>query len=776
MSLPLTSSHWGTYRVEMEAGRPVALKSFEVDPDPSPIGAAMLDTLAGPCRISQPMVRRGFLEKASDSDRAMRGREEFVPIGWDEALNMAAVELDRVRDNFGNSAIYAGSYGWASAGRFHHAQSQLRRFMNLYGGCTTSRDSYSYAAAEVILPHIVGPMPALLQNHTSWRSIAQSGGLVVAFGGMALRNSQMNSGGVGHHSQGQDMRAARQAGVEFVNISPSNGDTGGELQAEWISIRPNTDTAMMLALAHTLVAEDLHDRDFLQRHCTGFERFLPYLVGTTDGIAKDADWAAQITGIPAERIVALARRMAATPTLVNASWSLTRQQNGEQPIWMLVVLAAMLGGIGQAGTGFGLGLGAVNGVGNERGYLPWAALPTGRNPVDQFIPVARIADMLLNPGRKFQYDGADHVYPDVRLVYWVGGNPFHHHQDLNRLRKAWQKIETVIIHEPFWTATARQADIVLPSTLGLERNDLAASTKDNYLVAMQRVAEPFAQARNDHDIFAGLARCLGAGGDKHSGLEKAFTAQRSEEDWLRHLYDESRQRGEACGHRLPDFESFRAKGFVRLDTPDEPAVMLKEFRADPRMHPLTTPSGRIEIFSETIAAFALADNPGHPVWQAPDEWLGSALSQRFPLHLITHQPSRRLHSQLDQSTYSRAGKIRGREPCRIHPDDALALGIGDGDLVRLFNDRGSCISAALLDEGLRPGVLMLATGAWHDPDWDNDPDCCKHGNPNTLTRDFPTSSLASGPSALSCLVNIERLTGEAPDVTIHQPPAIAKIP
>lgn len=776
MSPPLTSSHWGTYRVEIEAGQPVALKSFEADPHPSPIGASMLETRTGPCRISQPMVRRGFLEKGIDSDRGRRGHEEFVAISWEAALNLVAHELDRVRDQFGHCAIYAGSYGWASAGRFHHAQSQLRRFMSLYGGCTTSRDSYSYAAAEVILPHVVAPMSSLIEAHTSWSSITDSGRLVVAFGGMALRNSQMNAGGVGVHSQAEDMRAARQAGVEFINISPCNSDVDGELDAEWISIRPNTDVALMLALAHTLVIEGLHDQTFLARYCTGFARFLPYLLGTTDGLAKDADWAAGITGIPPATIMALARRMASTPTMINGSWSLTRQQNGEQPIWMLVVLAAMLGGIGQPGTGFGLGLGAVNGVGAARGYLPWAALPTGYNPIDDFIPVARISDMLLNPGGEFQYNGGNYTYPDTRLVYWVGGNPFHHHQDINRLLEAWQKIETVIVHEPFWTSTARRADIVLPTTVGLERNDLAASTRDGYLVAMECVAEPFGMARNDHDIFAGLARRLRAKDAKQPGFEDAFTGGRSEEDWLRHLYEESARRGEILGHRLPNFDSFWAEGSLELAPPSEPCVMLKDFRVDPDANPLTTPSGLIEIFSETIASFALKGNPGHPVWQAPDEWLGSELAQIYPLHLVTHQPSRRLHSQLDQGPRSLAGKIKGREPCRINPEDAGSRGINDGDLVCLFNNRGSCISAAKIDADLRPGVIMLATGAWYDPDLANDPNRCKHGNPNVLTRDFPTSPLASGPSALTCLVEIERLPQEAPEVTIHRPPPIIEAP
>jgi biotin/methionine sulfoxide reductase len=766
-STTLTVGHWGAYRVHSENGRPTRLTPFEDDLEPSPIGDAMLDTLDGPCRIAVPAVRKGWLE----GDPAARGRDSYVELGWDDALDLVATELDRVRADHGHESIFAGSYGWASAGRFHHAQSQLRRFMNLFGGSTTSKDSYSYAAAEVILPHVVGSMSQLLLEHTSWKSIAEGSRLVVAFGGMAMRNAQLNSGGTGSHDQRANMLAARSAGVEFVNVSPAKTDTMVELEADWLPIRPNTDVALMLALAHTIVSEDRHDKAFLESHCTGFDRFLPYLMGTSDGVPKDADWAEKITDISSETIVALARRMTLKPTMINASWSLTRQQNGEQVYWMLVVLAAILGGIGKKGTGFGLGLGAVNGVGNHRAHLPWAALPTGRNPVETFIPVARIADMLLNPGAPFEYDGRKLEYPDIRLVYWAGGNPFHHHQDLNRLRKAWQRIETVVVHEPFWTPLARHADIVLPATVGLERNDLAASPRDNYMIAMRRAVEPFGQARDDHTIFAQLAGRLRPSGANRTGFEEVFTEGRDEARWLRAIYDESRRRGSATGQALPDYETFLETGVIRLKPPDEPVTMLQAFRDNPLANPLPTPSGRIEIFSKKIEGF---NQPGHPVWAEPQEWLGAPIARSYPLHLISHQPERRLHSQLDHSAHSRAGKIRDREPCRINPHDASRRGIADDDLVRLFNDRGSCISAALLDPSLRPGVAMIATGAWYDPDWDGDPDCCKHGNPNTLTADLPTSTLAQGPSAQTCLIEVERLKTEAPDVTAFIPPKVIR--
>ena len=197
--------------------------------------------------------------------------------------------------------------------------------------------------------------------------------------------------------------------------------------------------------------------------------------------------------------------------------------------------------------------------------------------------------------------------------------------------------------------------------------------------------------------------------------------------------------------------------------------MLSDFRADPIAYPLATPSGKIEIYSRTVADFGYDDCPGHPVWQEPYEWLGNV--DRYPLHLISNQPKDKLHSQLDHGAVSKAKKVAGREPLHIHPDDAALRGLKDGDLVRLFNERGACLGGVVIDEVLRPGVVQMSTGAWYDPDKTG---LCKHGNPNVLTRDKGTSKLGQGPSAHSCLVEIELYTEAPPKVTAHEPPSILR--
>ncbi len=764
-----TAFHWGTYRARSRDGDLAELVALAEDDDPSLIGAGFAEARTGPARIARPAVRESFLAAGGPSDGAARGEEPFVAVDWETALSLAARELDRVIGKHGNEAVFAGSYGWASAGRFHHAQSQIHRFMNTLGGYVRSVNAYSYAAAEVILPHVVGSLQFVTRQATSWPVIARHSRLVVMFGGWPLKNAQVNAGGVGPHTTRGWMRRCAEAGVRFVNISPLRGDADPGLGADWWPIRPNTDVAVMLGLAHTLVEEGLHDKAFLERYCVGFDRFRCYLMGETDGQAKDADWAAQVSELDADAIRELARDVAATRSLVSVSWSVQRADHGEQPYWMAVVLAAMLGQIGLPGGGFAAGLSAMHGVANPEPQLSWASLPQGINPVKEFIPVARISDMLLNPGKAFDYNGKSLRYPDIRMIYWCGGNPFHHHQDLNRLRRAWAIPETVIVHECWWNPLARHADIVLPVTTPVERNDLACTTLDGTVVAMHQVVPKFADARDDYQIFSGLAARL--------GVEAAFTEDRDEGDWLRHLYNVSRQRHARRGIELPDFDGFWDSGILQPGDAPEERVLMQVFRDDPDANPLGTPSGRIEIYSETIAGFGYDDCPGHPVWMEPAEWLGSIQAGRFPLHLISNQPATRLHSQLDNGPVSRAAKVSGREPVHVNPEDAARRGVADGDIVRVFNARGACLAGARLDPGVRPGVVRLSTGAWFDPQpTQRRGSLDVHGNPNVLTLDKGTSRLAQGPSAQTCLVEIERFDGDAPPVGVFDPPAIKSRP
>lgn len=752
------SAHWGVFRAGWRDGE-LRVQPHAGDPDPNPIIDNFTTALRHRARVTVPMVRRGWLEDGPGPD-ARRGRDEFVPMAWEQVLDLLAKELRRVNDAHGAKSIFGGSYGWSSAGRFHHAQSQVHRFLNTtFGGYVRSVNSYSAGASGVILPHVMGTMEQVARRNVTWEQIVEHSDVVLAFGGMALKNSRVASGGISQHVERDAMRAAAQRGCRFVSISPLRGDLPDEARFEWLPAVPGSDTALMLALAHVLVTNGLHDTAFLDRYCDGWPVFEDYLLGRTDGIAKTPAWAAPLCGIPATELEALARSLHGKRVLVVVAHSLQRSEHGEQPVWMGAVLASILGQVGLPGGGYNYALGTLAHYGKRNNAVPVAALPQGTNGVKDFIPVARIADMLLHPGEPFDYNGQRRPYPDIKLAYWAGGNPFHHHQDLLRLTEAFRRLDTFVVHESAWTATARHADIVLPTTMTLEREDIGCTPTDPLMVAMHRIAPPHGEARDDYDVFCDLARRLGS-------LE-AFSEGRSTRQWLAHLYARTQDALASMGLEAPDFETFWQRGELLLPQAPDDGGMLRAFRDDPAKAPLPTPSGKIQVSSPTVAGFGYADCPGHPAWLPPTEPPGGD----HPLWLISNQPATRLHSQLDFGAYSQRSKHRGREVCTMHPAAAAARGIADGDIVRLFNARGACLAAVRLSTAMRQDVVQLPTGAWYDPVEDVDGRLmCGHGNPNMLTRDIGTSSLAQGCAGQLTVAQVEKFEGELPPIRAFDPP------
>ena len=388
----LTSNHWGLGVVEVEDGRIARVANHPLDPAPTPLNENIAASLNGRSRIARPAIRARWLEARRggahpEQTVGERGRDPFVEVSWGEALDLVAAELRRVREENGSEAIFAGSYGWGSAGRFHHPQSQLKRFLATTGGFVRSEGNYSYNAALVAMPHIVGDgFRKHIVEATRWSVIAEHADLVVAFGGLAMRNTQICDGGLSIHRAESALAACAANGVRFINLSPLRTDIEASLAPEWLPPRPGTDAAVMMGLAHTLLVEGLHDAAFLARYTVGFEKIEDYLLGREDGVAKDADWASAISGIDAERLRRLAREMAQGRTMIATAAGLQRADWGEQPLWMTVTLAAMLGQIGLPGGGYAIGY-AVNGnVGNMNRPFRAGALPQGENPVKTFIP------------------------------------------------------------------------------------------------------------------------------------------------------------------------------------------------------------------------------------------------------------------------------------------------------------------------------------------------------------------------------------------------------
>lgn len=760
-----SSAHWGTYVAQVsDDGTLVDVCAHGDDPDAAPAIANVLDSNRARARVRSPAVRRRWLEHGPGAD-GHRGDpdDEYVEVAWETALDLVAGELDRVRRGYGNEAIFGGSYGWASAGRFHHAQSQLHRFLNRIGGYTRSVNDYSRGASMVLLPHLIGARGALdlRMKPVSWADIDQHTDLLVSFGGLRRSNSWVVPGGHDRHI-GSELARRAGASTRTVSFSAQHDDIASDLDAEWIGIMPGTDTAVMLALVYVLVADGLADDAFLSRCTVGAEQVRRYVLGETDGVAKTPEWAASISRAPAERLRALAHEMAAARTLVNVVFALQRGEHGEQPVFAGLTLAAFLGQIGLPGGGFAHGFGSMGDYGNGAERVAVPGFAQGENPVSTFIPCARISDMLLHPGEPFAYDGGTHRYPHIRLAYWAGGNPFHHHQDLGRLRRAFGTLETFIVDETHWTATARHADIVLPVATSLEREDFAAGNGDARLRVMRRAVKPPAGVREEFEILTDLAHRLGAD----------FAEGRDARGWLRTLYEQ--WRGSPGAPPAPPFDQFWADGGVDLPRIPYADAVFTAFRADPTAHPLQTPSGRIELHSQTLASFGQSDVPPHASWLEPSQWWRSPLTGEFDLHLLCNQPSHRLHSQQDMGRASQATKVAGREPIRLHPQDAAARGLEAGDVALVRSPRGSLLAGVVLADGLLRGVAQMHTGAWFDGSAPEIADCI-NGNVNVLTRDVGTSALAQGCSGAHVLVSARRHEGPLPVTRAYEPPRLMSL-
>ena len=769
----LTAAHWGPMLVETDGETVFSSRGALATGMENSLQSAVRDQVHSNTRVRFPMVRKGFLA-SPENPQGIRGQDEFVRVSWDEALDLIHQQHKRIREAYGPASIFAGSYGWRSNGVLHKASTLLQRYMALAGGYTGHLGDYSTGAAQAIMPYVVGGSE-VYQQQTSWPLVLEHSDVVVLWSANPLNTLKIawnasDEQGLSYFS------ALRDSGKKLICIDPMRSETvdffGDKM--EWVAPHMGTDVALMLGIAHTLVENGWHDEAFLARCTTGYAVFASYLLGESDGIAKTAEWAAEICGVGAAKIRELAAIFHQNTTMLMAGWGIQRQQYGEQKHWMLVTLAAMLGQIGTPGGGFGFSYHYSNGGNPTRvgGVLPEMSAAIAGQASEAAddggmtaIPVARIVDALENPGGKYQHNGKEQTYPNIKMIWWAGGGNFTHHQDTNRLIKAWQKPEMIVVSECYWTAAAKHADIVLPITTSFERNDLTMTGdySNQHIVPMKQAVAPQFEARNDFDVFADLAELLKPGG------KEIYTEGRDEMAWLKFFYDAAQKGARAQRVTMPMFNAFWQQNKLiemRRSEKNEQYVRYGDFRADPVKNALGTPSGKIEIYSKTLEKFGYKDCPAHPTWLAPDEWKGSADEKQ--LQLLTAHPAHRLHSQLNYAELRKKYAVADREPITIHTEDAARFGIANGDLVRVWNKRGQILTGAVVTDGIKKGVVCVHEGAW--PDLENG--LCKNGSANVLTADIPSSQLANACAGNSALVYIEKYTGNAPKLTAFDQPAV----
>jgi anaerobic dimethyl sulfoxide reductase subunit A len=641
--------------------------TFEVPPLHACVrGFGQAERVNHPDRLLHPLRRTG-----------PRGAGTFERIGWDEALDEVARQLRRVRDTYGPAAILDCSRTGSLS--MLHNRFAVPRLLNMLGGHT---ELWSNISAEAEVFSVRATFGAKAEYKSAGREPTDfvNSRLIVMWG-WSPGDGTFGTGTLAY------LKEAKRRGVRIVCVDPRRTRTSYELADEHVFIRPSTDTAALIAMASVIVREGLHDAAFLDRHVLGFdEAHLPpgapagasyraYLDGVSDGVQKTPEWAAGITGIPADTLRRLAIEYAtARPAALQCGYAPGRTIAGEQFHRAAYALAAITGNIGIAGGNTGVSNGATGRVGVK-------SLPAGPNPAGARVASALLAD-LLERGRSGGYPA------DIKLVYSAAGDLFNQLPNISKITAAAERLEFMVVHDHFITPTARYADIVLPATMFWERNDVHVpwAGAGHYVIYMKQALPPAGECRNDLDICAALAERLGMAG--YSG--------KSEEEWLRELTRET----------IDDFETFRERGLARLPRPDDAVAFAREIR-DPERHRFTTPSGKIEIYSQALAStpdpYGLGPIPPIPTW-VPER-----VDARHPLRLITPKSRARTHSIHDnQPVLSRAD----RDDVWLNPADAAARGIADGQRVRVFNDRGATELPARVTARIAPGAVSIKEGAW----------------------------------------------------------------
>ncbi|WP_272573939.1 DMSO/selenate family reductase complex A subunit [Providencia sp. PROV259] len=707
-------------------------------------GRSMRRRVYNPDRLKYPMLRVGA-----------RGEGKFKQITWEEAYDLISGNLKRIIKDYGNEAVYlnygTGTLGGTVARSWPPANSPIARLMNCTGGYLNHYGTYSTAQISCAMPYTYG------SGAGNSVSDIENSKLVVLFGNNPAE-TRMSGGGITYQLE----QARERSNARMIVIDPRYTDTAAGREDEWIPIRPGTDAALVAGLAYVLITEDLVDQPFLDKYCVGYdEKTLPanapknshykaYILGQgDDGIEKTPQWAAKITGIPADKIIKLAREIgSAKPAYISQGWGPQRHSNGEQTARAIAMLPILTGNVGISGGNTGA---------REGNYdIPFERMPTLENPVKTSISVFLWTDAIeRGPEMTATHDGVrskDKLDVPIKFIWNYASNSLiNQHSDINKTHDILQddkKCEMIVVIDNHMTASAKYADILLPDCTASEQMDFCldgAASNMGYVIFASQAIEPRFESKTVYEMCTQIARRM--------GVEEKFTEGRTQEEWLRHLYEISREKLP----ELPDFETFQQQGIYKKMNPQGHVVAHKAFREDPIANPLNTPSGKIEIYSDRLADIAktwtLEEGDlisAIPMYSPGFESHEDKLTKQYPLQLSGFHYKSRVHS-----TYGNVDVIKAAclQEMWINPIDAARRNIKNGDMVRIFNDRGEVHINAKVTPRIIPGVVAMGEGAWYAPD-ENKID--HGGSLNVLTTQRP-SPLAKGNPQHSNLVEVARV-------------------
>ena len=601
-----------------------------------------------PERLRSPLVRTG-----------PRGSGQFREVGWDEALKIVSGGLERIRQSRGPQAVLRLGGSGSCRGAVHNTDLLARRFLAGFGGCTDTTGSYSSGAESFVAPYLFGPGNV---RRSGIDAATLRFSRLILLWGANVEDTRFGC------ELAALIREQKRRGVPVIAIDPRRSRTARHLADRWIPVLPGTDTALMAAVLYVLLSEDLVDRSFIRRTSVGFDVLERYVRGLDDGQAKTPLWAQRICAVSPENVVELARRYGRSkPAALIPGLSIQRTIGGEEAVRMAVALQTATGNVGVPGGSSGANV--------------WSRLPGPRCPRMPVPSVPQPAGVPVYCWPDAVLDGRAGGYPtEIRAIYNVGGNYISTGSDVHRSIRAFEKVELVVCHDYFLTPTARYSDVVLPVTTFLEREDIVFP-ETNHLLYSHRVIEPVGQARNDYTIFCQLADRLGFG--------EEFSQGRSAGQWLECFLHDS---------EIVDVDEFRRTGiFVGAD---QERCGLSDFVSDPDNHPLDTPSGRIEIASQSYAGLGFSEVP---------TWRGFQTTPACPLYMVTPHARYRVNSQYANDRWF---VERESQKLWMNPRDALVRGIGPDSQVEVESPQGKIRISVRITARIMPGVVSLLAGMW----------------------------------------------------------------
>ncbi|MEM2465551.1 MAG: molybdopterin-dependent oxidoreductase [Candidatus Bathyarchaeia archaeon] len=805
-----TSEELENVRWKVDArGKTFESKMRELVP---PFALVYKNRVYSPNRVRYPLKRADWDPKG-ERHPENRGKSGYIRISWDEALDIIADEIKRIKDKYGSTyAILALADGHQQTKFVQGMHGTITELLVLLGGCTWSvRNPDSWEGWWWGAKHMWGMEPDGLQRpqRNVLLDILENTEVLLCWG----CDYETTTWGFGDQGFSVWGFWFRDVGIKQIFICPDLNYAAAVHANKWIPIRPNTDAALQLAIAYVWISEETYDKNYVATHTVGFEKFRDYVLGKEDGIPKTPKWAEEITGVPARIIKALARLWASRPTSIIHVFGgpYIRGPYATEPARLEVALLAMQG-IGKPGvhqlhnssccstdTPFPKPLFApfiyssvLGGVYSRLWFLPYEKLKEWYKEVlKQFVPKTLVHEAILNPPISFygicqsrmpveeqfiKYKYPADGLPEVHMIWNEDGCLITCWNRGYKIIEAYRspKIEFILAQHPWLENDCLFADIILPVTTKFEEEDIgiigsAWSTKQHFAVVYEgKCIEPIGESKSDREIILMIAKKLEEKyPEEFKGLYEKLTEGKTTEDAIREAFEIS---GAA---QYISFEELKERGYWLVPTDPEWKKYkpgLREFYEDPEKYPLQTPSGKIEFYSERLAKHFPDDNERPPMpryipyGESHQESLQHPRAEKYPFLLVSNHPRWRMHAQLDDAVWLReipTCKIRGSdgylyEPVWINPIDAEKLGVKTGDIVKIYNERGSVLGGAYVTNRIMPGVVYIDHGARADIISLEDR-IDRGGAIDLIAPDKTTSKNAAGMVVSGYLVKVEKV-------------------